>query len=127
MVSSTADTFTLLGRRIREERKARGLTQQQLADVVGMDAGHLSRVEHGKAVPSINAVKKIADALALPIAKLFADIPLQKAREDRGWAKTRRGGAGRATRRRERSSASSRPSSGTTEGTRRADFARAAI
>ncbi|MEK7858683.1 MAG: helix-turn-helix transcriptional regulator [Elusimicrobiota bacterium] len=87
MVSSTADTFALLGRRIREERKVRGLTQQQLADVVGMDAGHLSRVEHGKAVPSINAVKKIADALALPIAKLFADIPLQKAREDRGWAR----------------------------------------
>ena len=80
------DLFALLGRRVREERKTRGLTQQQLADAVGMDAGHLSRVEHGKAVPSINAVKKIADALGLPIAKLFADIPLRKAPEDRGWA-----------------------------------------
>ncbi len=86
MAPSTSDIFALLGRRISEERKARGLTQQQLADVVAMDAGHLSRIEHGKAVPSINVVKKIADTLGLAIAKLFADVPLQKPPDDHGWA-----------------------------------------
>lgn len=80
-----SDIFIVLGRRIRQERKARGLTQQQLAELVGMDTGHLSRVEHGKAVPSINAVKKIADALGLPIARVFADVPAGKLPDQGGW------------------------------------------
>ncbi|HEX4047432.1 MAG TPA: helix-turn-helix transcriptional regulator [Elusimicrobiota bacterium] len=77
--------YSLLGKRIRAERAARHLTQQELADAAGMDTAHLSRIEHGKAVPSINMVKKLADALGLPIGALFADIPAQKIPEY-GWA-----------------------------------------
>lgn len=79
------DTYALLGRRIRSERKARNLTQQELADAAGMDTTHLSRIESGKAVPSINVVKKLSDVLGLPIATLFADIPTSKV-PDHGWA-----------------------------------------
>lgn len=77
--------YALLGRRIKEERTARHLTQQELADIVGMDTGHLSRVEHGKTVPSIKLVMKIADAFRLPVAKLFDDIPVGKV-ADPGWS-----------------------------------------
>ena len=80
MAPSTSDIFALLGRRISEERKARGLTQQQLADVVAMDAGHLSRIEHGKAVPSINVVKKIADTLGLASPSSSPNVPSRSPR-----------------------------------------------
>jgi len=72
-------------RRIRQERKARHLTQQELADSAGTDTTHLSRIESGKAVSSINMVKKLADSLGLPIAALFSDVPAHKV-PDHGWA-----------------------------------------
>jgi transcriptional regulator with XRE-family HTH domain len=77
--------YALMGRRIRQERKARHLTQQELADAAGTDTAHLSRIESGKAVPSINMTKKLADALGLPIATLFSDVPAHKV-HDQGWA-----------------------------------------
>jgi transcriptional regulator with XRE-family HTH domain len=80
-----SNIYALLGRRIRGERKARHLTQQELADTAGMDTAHLSRIESGKAVPSINMTKKLADALGLPIAALFSDIPENKI-QDHGWS-----------------------------------------
>jgi transcriptional regulator with XRE-family HTH domain len=84
-ISSMAEVYSLLGQRVREERTARHFTQQELAEAAGMDTGHLSRIEHGKAVPSINVVKRLADVLDIPIARLFADIPAHKPPDD-AWA-----------------------------------------
>ena len=79
------DIYALLGSRVKTERKARHLTQQELADAADMDTAHLSRIESGKTIPSINTVKKLADSFGLPIAKLFADVPPRKI-PDYGWA-----------------------------------------
>ena len=79
------DIYALLGRRIKAERKARHFTQQELADTAGIDVTHLSRMESGKAVPSLRAIQKLADALKVPIARLFQDIPAAK-EPDHGWA-----------------------------------------
>ncbi len=38
----------LLGKKIKEIKKKRGLTQDFLAEKVGIDAKHLSRIECGK-------------------------------------------------------------------------------
>ncbi|NNN06838.1 MAG: helix-turn-helix transcriptional regulator, partial [Elusimicrobia bacterium] len=73
------------GRRVKAEREARHLTQSELAEAAGLDAAHLSRIEHGKTVPSVNMVKKLADALALPLARMFADVPARRL-PDYGWA-----------------------------------------
>jgi len=83
--STMPNIYAALGRRVRDERKARHLTQQELAEAAGMDTAHLSRIEGGKTVPSINMTKKLADALGLPIAALFSDIPAHKV-PDHGWA-----------------------------------------
>lgn len=37
-----------IGERIREERKKKGLTQEMLAQKVGMQRAHISRIEQGK-------------------------------------------------------------------------------
>lgn len=61
----------LLGERIREIRKSKGFTQEQLAEMVGVEPRHISRVEGGYNSPSIERLAKIADALGVPINEFF--------------------------------------------------------
>ncbi len=61
----------LLGERIRELRKAKGLTQEQLAELVGVEPRHISRVEGGYNSPSIERLARIAEVLGVPIQELF--------------------------------------------------------
>lgn len=60
-----------IGEKIKILRKARGLTQEQLAELIGIDEKHLSRLEKGYHSPNYTLIKKLA--LALDI-KLFPDI-----------------------------------------------------
>ncbi len=52
-------------------RNEAGMTQQQLSDRVGMDQAVLSRIETGKANPSINTLQKLAKGLG---KKLIIDF-----------------------------------------------------
>lgn len=56
-----------VGKRIREIRKARNLTQRQLAEKVGINFTYLSRVENDRLdddqTPREDTLQKIADAL----------------------------------------------------------------
>lgn len=64
-------TKELLGERIRELRKDRGFTQEQLAELVDVEQKHVSRLELGKSFPTIERLEKIADALNVPLRDLF--------------------------------------------------------
>lgn len=64
-------TKELLGLRIRELRKTRGLSQDQLSEKIGIDAKHLSRIELGKSFPYMETLEGIADALDVEIKDLF--------------------------------------------------------
>jgi len=57
------NTKELLGAQIREIRKARGLTQEQLAEMIDVEQKHVSRIESGKNYPSIDRLEKMAAAL----------------------------------------------------------------
>jgi transcriptional regulator with XRE-family HTH domain len=46
-------------------RTTRGLSQEQLADRIGLSARHISRLETGRSRPSHDAVKALGQALAL--------------------------------------------------------------
>ena len=61
----------LLGERIREIRKSKGFTQEQLAEMVGVEPRHISRVEGGYNSPSIERLAKIAEALGVQINEFF--------------------------------------------------------
>jgi transcriptional regulator with XRE-family HTH domain len=52
-----------LGHVLREHRKTRGLTLQQLADLCGLSQPFLSQLENGKAMPSLLALHQVAAAL----------------------------------------------------------------
>lgn len=52
-----------VGGRIKELRKKAGLTQQQLADKIGITYIQVGRYETGKSNPSADVLQKIADNL----------------------------------------------------------------
>ena len=66
-----ADTKKLVGERIKALRKQAGLTQEQLAEQVGLDARHLSRLEVGRHFPSLDSLERIAQKLNQPLAEFF--------------------------------------------------------
>ena len=54
---------TEIGIKIREARKQKGLTQQMLADAVGISEMYISQIERGMKMPSLNLFIKIITAL----------------------------------------------------------------
>jgi transcriptional regulator with XRE-family HTH domain len=56
-----------LGNEIRQLRKVRGVTLQQLALVTGKSVGYLSQVERNLTKPSVAALQDISEALAVHI------------------------------------------------------------
>lgn len=71
-------TKKLLGQRIRELRKGKGLSQDQLSEVIGIDPKHLSRIELGKSFPYMETLEGIAKALEVEIKDLFEFQHLSK-------------------------------------------------
>ena len=66
-----ADIKVKLGARIKELRKSRNITQEELVEVIGSDTNNLSRIENGKKFMSAEKLQKIADALNVDIKELF--------------------------------------------------------
>lgn len=56
-----------LGEKIRQLRKSRGLTQEQLAEKLCIDNKHLSRIEKGKHMPTYKILKSLAETLDFDI------------------------------------------------------------
>ena len=58
---------------MKEIRLARGMTQQQLADAVGMSYQAISTYEVGTREPSIDIIKKLCEVLHCTPNELLAD------------------------------------------------------
>ena len=61
----------LLGKRIKELRKSRNMTQPELAEKISVDPKYISRLETGTSTPSLDTLHNIADALCVEIAEIF--------------------------------------------------------
>jgi transcriptional regulator with XRE-family HTH domain len=56
-----------IGKRIAELRKAKGLTQAQLAEKTGFSQSNIGRIETGKYSVGIDVLAKIAEALGATV------------------------------------------------------------
>ena len=65
------------GKRLKELREAKGLSQERFAEVLNLNSTYISRIETGKRSPSLPNIARIAQALGVPIASLF-ETPLSK-------------------------------------------------
>jgi len=61
-----------LGARIAEFRRARKLTQEQLAELVGVDPQTIQRAETGRTALSLLRLRSIASALGGTLAELLS-------------------------------------------------------
>jgi len=66
-----------LGRRLREARQARGMTQAELGAALGLEdensaAPRISRYERGDRMPDEKTMDALASALGLPVAYFHA-------------------------------------------------------
>jgi len=66
-----------VGEKIRTLRKHKGMTQEELASLVGIDSSYLSRVENNQREVSLGILQKIAEALQVPISAFFEDSEVQ--------------------------------------------------
>ncbi len=64
-------TKELLGARIKELRKLRKLTQDELSEKIDIDAKHMSRIEVGGSYPSLDTLEKMASALNVEMKDFF--------------------------------------------------------
>ena len=60
-----------LGQKIQKIRKAKRITQEQLAEQVGIDPKSISRIELGTNYPTPETLSTIAKALEVEIYELF--------------------------------------------------------
>ena len=59
------------GLRIKEIRKLRGMSQEQLASGSGLDRSYVSGIEQGKRNASLEVIAKLANVLEIQIKDLF--------------------------------------------------------
>ena len=73
-----------IGQAIKELRTKRGMTQEQLADSVGMSINAISSRELGKTIPPKATIEKLCRAFGIPVSYMLLaaideqDIPEEK-------------------------------------------------
>lgn len=69
---ANGDLLTFLGKRVRELRSHRGMTRKQMSQEADVSERHLAQLESGEGNISVVLLQRIAVALGVPIANLFA-------------------------------------------------------
>lgn len=63
----------MTGKRIKEARERKNITQEELADLINMSATHISVIERGIKVPKLDTFVAIANALGISCDELLID------------------------------------------------------
>jgi len=74
MESKLLSSKTSFGALIRKHRLAKGYTQQQLADKMGIQTKSISFIERGINYPSPENIFKLAQVLDISFDSIFSDI-----------------------------------------------------
>jgi len=67
----------IFGRIIREERKAKKISQEKLSKLTGLDRTFISLIENGKRNPTLATILKISAALEISPSEIFLKFESQ--------------------------------------------------
>ena len=59
------------GKRLRQIRRARHLTQEEFSELIGISVDFLSLIERGINAPSFETIDQMAVKLGIPVSALF--------------------------------------------------------
>ena len=59
------------GKRLRQIRRYKDLTQEQLAERVGVSVEFIGYIERGQSAPSFETLEKIAEVLEVEVGEFF--------------------------------------------------------
>lgn len=65
------DTWLAIGLNISYFRKTQGMTQEQLSEKCNISRNHMQRIETAAGACSLDTLMDIAEALGIPLKKLF--------------------------------------------------------
>ncbi len=71
MKNRNFDTWLQIGLNILHYRKEQGMTQMQLAEKCGISRNFMQRIETAASACSLDTLIDIAEALKIPLTKLF--------------------------------------------------------
>ena len=71
------ELLEIVGANVRKFRRERGLTQEALAELVGVEIRHLRFIEHAESGPSFDLLVGLADALDVDPADLFGEVEIE--------------------------------------------------
>ena len=66
-----SNTKRYLGLRIQEIRRQQGIKQAELAELIGVESNHISKIECGRCFPSFELLDKIAEKLNKPVSSFL--------------------------------------------------------
>jgi transcriptional regulator with XRE-family HTH domain len=72
-VPDTTEAGLQVATQVRELRRARHLSQRQLAARMEVPRTYISKIENGKAVPTLGSLERLAAALAVEVRQLVRD------------------------------------------------------
>ncbi len=72
-VTTAAEAGLQVAAQVREIRKARHLSQRQLASRMQVPRTYISKIENGKAIPTLGSLERLADALEVDVCQLVRD------------------------------------------------------
>ena len=69
-----AKYLAVFGKRLAEIRRAKGFTQESLAEKADVTALTVAYIEQGRQWPRISTMQSLAKSLSVPIAELFKGL-----------------------------------------------------
>ena len=75
------DNSLQVARAVRDLRKGRNLSQRQLAGRMQVPRTYISKIENGKAIPTLGSLERLASALEVDICQLVRDGRSQRDEE----------------------------------------------
>jgi transcriptional regulator with XRE-family HTH domain len=71
--ASSAEAGLQVAGQVREIRRARHLSQRQLASRMQVPRTYISKIENGKAIPTLGSLERLASALDVDVSQLVRD------------------------------------------------------
>ena len=80
-VPASAEAGLQVAGQVREIRRSRHLSQRQLASRMQVPRTYISKIENGKAIPTLGSLERLASALEVDVSQLVRDTRSRREEE----------------------------------------------